>query len=83
MPLSVREQCLAAFFDLFAGLSAYPLKKRMPNWDVSRQELPALVQIDGGATPRRRRCEQRLRRHDADRNPRQHSRRDSCRIVDR
>ena len=51
MPLSVREQCLSAFFDLFAGLTAYPLKKRMPNWIISTSELPALVQIDGGTDP--------------------------------
>lgn len=49
MPTSVREQCLAAFFNLFSGLSAYPLKKRMPNWVIQASELPALVQIDGGA----------------------------------
>jgi hypothetical protein len=51
MPTSVREQALVAFFDLFSGLSAYRLKKRMPNWLIAIDELPALVQIDGGASP--------------------------------
>ena len=40
MPTSVREQCLSAFFDLFAGLSDFPLKKRMPNWTFQGQRLP-------------------------------------------
>ena len=51
MAISVREQALAAFFNLFTGLSAYPIKKRMPNWLISSGDLPALVQIDGGASP--------------------------------
>lgn len=48
MPTSVREQCLAAFFAQFSGLSAYPLKERMPNWIIQPSSLPALIQIDGG-----------------------------------
>ena len=51
MPLSVREQCLSEFFNLFAGLSAYPLKRRMPNWILQTSELPALIQVDGGTDP--------------------------------
>ncbi len=49
--LSIRERVLQAFFDRFAGLSAYPLKKRMPNWLIDPGELPALIQIDGGSEP--------------------------------
>ena len=51
MPTSVREQCLSAFFDLFAGLSDFPLKERNPNWGLTPAECPALVQMDGGSSP--------------------------------
>ena len=49
--LSIREQALAAFFNRFAGLTEYPLRKRMPNWLIDVNDLPALVQLDGGSSP--------------------------------
>lgn len=51
MTLSVREQALEAFFNLFSGLTSYPLKRRMPNWLIDVSDLPALVQLDGGSQP--------------------------------
>lgn len=48
-PVSVREQALSAFFNLFAGLTGYLTKERNPNWQIDYEKLPFLVQFDGGA----------------------------------
>jgi hypothetical protein len=49
--LSVREAALQAFFEVFADLGGYPVKKRMANWLIQPSELPALVMSDGGTQP--------------------------------
>lgn len=46
-PISVRERALAAFFALFEPLD-YPTKARLANWLIDWEELPALIQKDGG-----------------------------------
>lgn len=51
MPVPIREQALAAFFNLFNGLTAYPLKVRMTNQVLPVAAMPYLLQLDGGSGP--------------------------------